>query len=50
LLTFATLFVQVNSRAALGEILTSLGVPEDKHAATCVLVDKLEKVTDFAHA
>ena len=29
----------------LGEVLGRLGVPDDKFAATCVLVDKLDKVT-----
>ena len=28
----------------LTEVLQELGVPEEKHAATCVLVDKLDKV------
>ena len=36
--------IKVNSRGVLGEVLTALGVPESKFAATCVLVDKLEKV------
>jgi histidyl-tRNA synthetase len=36
--------IKVNSRAVLAEVLSKLGVPEDKFAATCVLVDKLEKV------
>ena len=36
--------IKVNSRAVIGEVLTELGIPEDKFAATCVLVDKLEKV------
>jgi len=36
--------IKINSRAVLSEVLLSMGVPEDKHAATCVLVDKLEKV------
>mmetsp|Transcript_2630 Transcript_2630/g.3871 ORF Transcript_2630/g.3871 Transcript_2630/m.3871 type:complete len:317 (-) Transcript_2630:277-1227(-) len=36
--------IKVNSRGALKEILTGLGVPEEKFAATCVLVDKLEKL------
>ena len=30
-------------------MLTSLGVPEDKFAATCVLVDKLEKVSSGSY-
>jgi len=36
--------IKVNSRNVIGEVLTELGVPEEKFAATCVLVDKLEKV------
>jgi len=36
--------IKVNSRGVIGEVLGSLGVPEEKFAATCVLVDKLEKV------
>ena len=28
----------------LTEVLQELGVPEEKHAATCVLVDNLDKV------
>jgi hypothetical protein len=33
----------------IGEVLSELGIPEDKFAATCVLVDKLEKVSFFAN-
>lgn len=36
--------IKVNSRNVIGEVLGELGVPEEKFAATCVLVDKLEKV------
>lgn len=36
--------IKVNSRLVLGEVLSKLGVPQDKFAATCVLMDKLEKV------
>ena len=36
--------IKVNSRGVLTEVLRSLGVPDDKHTATCVLVDKLDKV------
>jgi len=36
--------LKVNSRAVLAEVLAKMQVPEDKFAATCVLVDKLEKV------
>ena len=34
----------MNSRKILTGLMASLGVPEDKFAPTCVLVDKLEKV------
>ena len=36
--------IKVNSRLVIAEVLTSLGVPQEKFAATCVLVDKLEKI------
>ena len=36
--------IKVNSRMVIGEVLTELGIPPEKFAATCVLVDKLEKV------
>ncbi len=36
--------IKVNSRGVIGEVLMELGVPQEKFAATCVLVDKLEKV------
>jgi len=36
--------IKVNSRLVIGEVLTELGIPPEKFAATCVLVDKLEKV------
>lgn len=36
--------IKVNSRQVLAEIMAKLGVPDDKFGATCVLVDKLEKV------
>ena len=36
--------IKVNSRLVIAEVLTELGIPEEKFAATCVLVDKLEKV------
>jgi histidyl-tRNA synthetase len=43
-LTSEDVGIKVNSRNVIGEVLTELGVPEEKFAATCVLVDKLEKV------
>jgi len=36
--------IKVNNRKILTELMASLAVPEEKFAATCVLVDKLEKV------
>lgn len=36
--------IKVNSRLVIGEVLDELGIPEALFAATCVLVDKLEKV------
>jgi histidyl-tRNA synthetase len=36
--------IKINSRGVIAEVLSGLGVPESKFAATCVLVDKLEKV------
>lgn len=36
--------IKVNSRLVIGEVLSELGIPDEKFAATCVLVDKLEKV------
>jgi len=36
--------IKINSRLVIAEVLTELGIPEEKFAATCVLIDKLEKV------
>ena len=43
--SFLIIGIKVNSRGVLGEVLAALGVPAEKFAATCVLVDKLEKVS-----
>jgi histidyl-tRNA synthetase len=43
-LTAEDVGIKVNSRLVIGEVLDSLGIPEEKFAVTCVLVDKLEKV------
>eukprot|EP00559_Dactyliosolen_fragilissimus_P007371 CAMPEP_0184871038 /NCGR_PEP_ID=MMETSP0580-20130426/39650_1 /TAXON_ID=1118495 /ORGANISM="Dactyliosolen fragilissimus" /LENGTH=507 /DNA_ID=CAMNT_0027373479 /DNA_START=140 /DNA_END=1663 /DNA_ORIENTATION=- len=43
-LTSKDVGIKVNSRLVISEVLTELGIPEEKFAATCVLVDKLEKV------
>lgn len=44
-LTSQDVGIKVNSRLVIGEVLSELGIPEEKFAATCVLVDKLEKVS-----
>jgi histidyl-tRNA synthetase len=43
-LTSADVGIKVNSRVLIGEILTQLHVPAEQFAATCVLIDKLEKM------
>jgi len=43
-LTSEDVGIKVNSRLVIGEVLTELGIPEELFAATCVLVDKLEKI------
>lgn len=43
-LTADDIGVKVNSRQVLSELLNKLGVPDDKFAPTCVLLDKLDKV------
>lgn len=43
-LTSEDVGIKLNSRLVIAEVLTELGIPEEKFAATCVLVDKLEKV------
>lgn len=43
-LTSEDVGIKVNSRLVIGEVLKELGIPPEKFAATCVLVDKLEKV------
>ena len=40
-LTASDVGIKLSTRTVLSEILSSLGVPEDKFASTCVLVDKL---------
>jgi histidyl-tRNA synthetase len=49
-LTSEDVGIKVNSRLVLSEVLSSLGVPEENFAATCVLVDKLEKVSPRSRA
>ena len=38
--------IKVNSRLVVSEVLEQLGVPDDKFAETCVLIDKLDKVRE----
>jgi len=43
-LTAGDVGIKVSTRKVLAELLARLGVPDDKFAATCVLVDKLDKL------
>ena len=43
-LTSEDVGIKLNSRLVIAEVLTELGIPEEKFAATCVLVDKLDKM------
>jgi len=45
-LTSADVGIKISTRLVLSELLTSLGVPDDKFAQTCVLVDKLDKMPE----
>ena len=36
--------IKINSRKILTDLMTQLGIPEEKWMSTCVLVDKLEKI------
>jgi len=45
-LTSADVGIKLSTRSVLSELLTSLGVPDDKFASTCVLVDKLDKLPE----
>lgn len=40
------LLSQVSTRAVLSELLASVGLPESQFAATCVLIDKLDKLPE----
>lgn len=43
-LTSEDVGIKVNSRLVVSEVLSELGVPDDKFAETCVLIDKLDKM------
>ena len=45
-LTSADVGIKLSTRSVLSELLTSLGVPEEQFASTCVLVDKLDKLPE----
>jgi len=45
-LTSADVGIKLSTRSVLSELLTSLGVPEENFASTCVLVDKLDKLPE----
>ena len=45
-LTPADVGIKLSTRGVLAELLTSLGVAEEQFAATCVLVDKLDKLPE----
>lgn len=38
--------IKINSRKVLAKVLQSAGVPDAKFAATCVVIDKLDKIGD----
>ena len=43
-LTSADVGIKINSRLVVAEVLASLGIGDDKFAATCVIIDKLDKM------
>ena len=43
-ITSADVGIKINSRKILTGLMTQLGIPEEKWAPTCVLIDKLEKI------
>ncbi len=43
-LSEAEVGIRINSRGVLSELLTGMGIPEQKHAAICILIDKLPKI------
>jgi histidyl-tRNA synthetase len=43
-LTASDVGIKLSTRTVLSEILSSIGVPDEKFASTCVLVDKLDKM------
>lgn len=45
-LSAADVGIKVSTRAVLSELLSSLGLPEEQFASTCVLIDKLDKLPE----
>lgn len=45
-LTAADVGIKVSTRLVLSELLSSLGLPQEKFASTCVLIDKLDKLPE----
>lgn len=45
-LTSSDVGIKISTRGVLAELLSSLGVPPEKFASTCVLVDKLDKLPE----
>lgn len=45
-LSAADVGIKLSTRRVLAELLASIGVPEEKFASTCVLVDKLDKLPE----
>ncbi|CAK0807596.1 unnamed protein product, partial [Prorocentrum cordatum] len=43
-ITSADVGLKVNSRKVLGAVLKNAGVPDDKFAPTCVIIDKQDKI------
>ncbi len=43
-LTAADVGIKINSRQLLNDLMAKVGIPKEKWVATCVLVDKLDKV------
>jgi len=44
-ITHTDVGIKINSRKILTELMSKSGIPEEKWAPTCVLIDKLEKVS-----
>jgi len=45
-LTAGDVGIKVSTRAVLSELLSSIGLPDEQFASTCVLIDKLDKLPE----